>query len=148
MSMKDLKKAVKKSDKSRGDFGVGTVIRWRASDRYDYAALKAGDGKWYTTAQSHNTYVQGSYTWTGLLEVLQRAETTNVRVSTCWQDPTAEVEEPIRVGDNEVDEMVEVFSEAASAISLVPGSPIRQGLVSVMHYLAALGVFDYESDAE
>lgn len=84
MSMKSLQSALKKAQ--RDTFDVGTVIRWKASGRFDYAALKAGDGKWYTTAQSYNTYVRGVYDFDDLLTLLTRSENTEVAVATAWDE--------------------------------------------------------------
>lgn len=84
MSMKSLKKAIGKANKDT--FETGTVIRWVAAGRYNYAALKAGDGRWYTTAQSYNTYVSGSYDFDGLLTVLTKSEVSEVAVSTDWAE--------------------------------------------------------------
>lgn len=82
MSMKALRDAVKKA--SRDTFDVGTVIRWKASDRYDYAALKAGDGQWYTTARSYNTFVPEVVKFDDLLKILTRSEVSDVMVATGW----------------------------------------------------------------
>jgi hypothetical protein len=82
MSMKALRDAVKKAN--RDTFDVGTVIRWKASDRYDYAALKAGDGQWYTTARSYNTFVPEVLKFDDLLKILTRSEVSEVAVATAW----------------------------------------------------------------
>lgn len=82
MGMKSLQSALEKVN--HDTFEVGTVIRWKASGQYDYAAIKAGDGKWYTTAQHYNTFVKGSYTFDDLLVLLTRTENTDVLVSTAW----------------------------------------------------------------
>lgn len=83
MSMKTLKKALKKA-RGVDTFEVGTVIRWTASGRYTYCAIKTDVG-WYTTAQSYNTYVDGRYSnLKGLLEMLAKNEVTDVAVSTEW----------------------------------------------------------------
>lgn len=82
MSMKALQKALK--GKNVDKFEVGTVIRWVASDKYNYAAIKAGNGQWYTTAASFNTYVSQILDFDGLCEVLARSEVTDIRVSDTW----------------------------------------------------------------
>lgn len=46
MSLKALRKAVKGSNRDK--FDDGTVVKWTASGRYAYAALKTPVG-WYTT---------------------------------------------------------------------------------------------------
>jgi hypothetical protein len=83
MSMKALRKALK--SKVEDTFEVGTVIRWTGAGRYTYAAIKAGDGRWYTTAQSYNTYVDQSYATLGaLMKRLVESDVTDVAVSTEW----------------------------------------------------------------
>jgi len=82
MSMKALQKALK--GKNVDKFEVGTVIRWVASDKYNYAAIKAGNGQWYTTAASFNTYVSQILDFDGLCEVLARSEVKDIEVSTGW----------------------------------------------------------------
>jgi hypothetical protein len=82
MSMKTLRKTLK--TKAEDTFEVGTVIRWKSAGRYDYAAIKAGDGRWYTTAQSYNTFVSGSYTFDAFLKYLTSSEVSEVAVSTEW----------------------------------------------------------------
>ena len=52
-ALKKLKKAIKDAA-AEDEFEVGTVIRWTASERYQYAAVKAGNGFWYTTAEFTN----------------------------------------------------------------------------------------------
>lgn len=84
MSMKSLKKALGKA--LRDTFETGTVIRWKASGQYDYAVIKAGDGRWYTTAQSYNTYVRGSYNFDDLLAALSKSEVSDVAVATSWAE--------------------------------------------------------------
>lgn len=85
MSMKNLRKAIEKSANKRDDFSLGTVIRWRASGRYDYAAIKTVAG-WYTTARDFNTFVPQTVDWEELLEILTRSETSDVRVAVEWVD--------------------------------------------------------------
>lgn len=82
MSMKALKDAVKKS--KRDKFEVGTVIRWLSSGTYNYAAIKAGNGQWYTTAAGYNRFVSQIVSFDELLEILGRSETTEVAVSAAW----------------------------------------------------------------
>ena len=83
MSMKALQKALK--GKVVDEFETGTVIRWLASGTYIYAALKAGNGQWYTTAASFNTYVSQIVDFDGLCEILARSEVTNIEVSIEWK---------------------------------------------------------------
>lgn len=82
MSMKALQKAIK--GKNVDKFETGTVVRWLASGTYNYAAIKAGNGQWYTTAASFNTYVSQILDFDGLCEVLARSEVTDIEVSATW----------------------------------------------------------------
>lgn len=83
MSVKALKDAVKKSAKDK--FEEGTVIRWVSSGKYNYAALKTAVG-WYTTARSYNTFVDEVVTFDELLEIISRAETTDVAYASEWTE--------------------------------------------------------------
>lgn len=84
MSMKSLQQAVKKSQKD--EFEEGTVIRWIASGKYMYGAMKTSVG-WYTTATSHNNgSVPQVLTFDRLLEIIGKAETTQVAVATQWME--------------------------------------------------------------
>lgn len=74
---KDLKAAV------RDTFETGTVIRWLAAGRYTYAALKAGDGNWWLTG-ALGFYGRSRLTYEELIEVLNRADVTEVAVSESW----------------------------------------------------------------
>lgn len=83
MGMEALRKAL--ADKITDQFEVGDVIRWRALDRYDYAALKAGNGMWYTTASFTNGFVAKVLTFDELIEVLARSESTDVMLASQWE---------------------------------------------------------------
>lgn len=80
-SISKLRKAVKK--RNVDDFIVGTVVRWTASNRYTYAAIKTQIG-WFTTARSINSFVPQQLDYEELVEILARAETTDVAVATMW----------------------------------------------------------------
>lgn len=82
MSMKALQKALK--NKVVDNFDTGTVIRWKASGTYDYAALKAGNGQWYTTAASYNTFVPQILDFESLVEILAKSENDEIVVSSEW----------------------------------------------------------------
>lgn len=72
----------------RDDFPVGTVIRWEADGGhtvYHYAAIKAGNGAWYTTAASFNTHVSQNVDFETLVEILARSETSQIEVATRWE---------------------------------------------------------------
>lgn len=82
MSMKALRKALK--SKIVDEFESGTVIRWTASQRYTYAALKVDNGMWYTTATNFNSFVDQVVNFDTLVEILARAEVSEIQVSDNW----------------------------------------------------------------
>lgn len=85
MSDKAIKTLRKELGKARRDeFPDGTVIRWVASDRYVYVALKTMVG-WFTTARPGNPFVPSVTDYEGLVEILTRAEVTDVEVATDWE---------------------------------------------------------------
>lgn len=73
------------SSKVQDQFAWGDVIRWTASGRYTYAAIKTVAG-WFTTAREYNEFVGQTLTFDELLEVLSRSETTNIQVAGEWFD--------------------------------------------------------------
>lgn len=84
MSMKTLKEAL--AEVKRDTFEEGTVIRWVASGRYTYAALKTPVG-WYTTAKAMPDSAQRVpqvVNFDQLLAILSKSETTKVEVATEW----------------------------------------------------------------
>ena len=84
MSMETLKKEL--ADVKRDTFDDGTVIRWVASGRFTYAALKTPVG-WFTTARvmpEHAQRVPQVVTFDGLLKILSKSETSKVEVATEW----------------------------------------------------------------
>lgn len=83
MSLTALKKAAR--SKKKDTFEDGTVVRWTAAGRYNYAAIKTVAG-WFTTAASYNTFVKQVLTFDELLEVIARSESTEVKVSETWKD--------------------------------------------------------------
>jgi hypothetical protein len=82
MSYKALEKVVKKA--KRDSFVEGTVVRWTASGRYNYAAIKTSAG-WFTTAREFNPYVPQTVTFEKLLEILGRSEVSDVAVAGTWE---------------------------------------------------------------
>lgn len=85
MSMKTLKEAL--SDVKRDEFEDGTVIRWVASGRYTYGALKTPVG-WYTTAKAMPDSAQRVpqvVSFNQLLAILAKSETSKVEVATAWE---------------------------------------------------------------
>lgn len=84
MSMKTLKEAL--AEVKRDTFEDGTVIRWVASGRYTYAALKTPVG-WYTTAKAMPDYAQRVpqvVNFEQLLNVLGKSEVSKIEVATEW----------------------------------------------------------------
>lgn len=84
MSMKTLKEAL--AEVKRDNFPEGTVIRWVASGRYTYAALKTPVG-WYTTARlmpDSAQRVPQVVNFDGLIAVLSKSEVTAIEVATEW----------------------------------------------------------------
>jgi hypothetical protein len=79
--MKALTKAVKNKNDT---FSTGTVIRWTAAERFIYVAVKSPVG-WYSSARPGNVYVPSIMTFDTLLDIIGRAETTNVEVATDWK---------------------------------------------------------------
>lgn len=82
MSLKTLKKALE--NKLTDDFEVGDVIRWYASGKYLYSALKTEVG-WFTSARDYNPFVPQRVSFDELVEILQRSETSDIAVSTGWE---------------------------------------------------------------
>jgi len=67
-------------------FDEGTVIRWVASGRFTYAALKTPTG-WFTTARAlpeSYQHVPQVVTYPHLKRLLSKAGTTQVEVATEW----------------------------------------------------------------
>lgn len=84
MSMKTLKEAL--AEVKRDTFEDGTVIRWLASGRYTYAALKTPVG-WYTTAKAMPDYAQRVpqvVNFEQLLNVLGKSEVSKIEVASTW----------------------------------------------------------------
>ena len=84
MSIKVLKEAL--AEVKRDTFPEGTVIRWLASQRFTYAALKTPAG-WFTTARAmpeSNQRVPQVTTFDGLIKILAKSEVTEIEVATEW----------------------------------------------------------------
>lgn len=69
--------------RTKDDFPVGTVIRWLSAGTYNYAAIKAGNGAWYTTG-GRGYYGTTTFWFEDLVKVLGKAEVTDVSVATEW----------------------------------------------------------------
>lgn len=100
-ALRKLERKLRKKAAKGDDFEVGTVIRWRVSDRYIYAALKVEQGLWYTTSSLRRgvTYPAGSggsdagttafgvgqrVSFSELSAVLALPEVSDVAVATEW----------------------------------------------------------------
>lgn len=83
MSMEALRSAL--ANKVTDQFQAGDVIRWTALGRYTYAAIKISDGRWYTTAAANNGYVNKILTFNELVDVLARAESTDIALASSWE---------------------------------------------------------------
>lgn len=84
-SLADLRRAAKKAKRKRhDDTEVGTVVRWTASDKYTYAAIKTPVG-WFTTARAGNPFVKQVIAFEDLLEIVADPETSEVLVAAEWQ---------------------------------------------------------------
>ena len=82
MGIKALRKALKKS--RADEFDNGTVIRWTSAERYTYAAVKTPAG-WFTSSRAGNFFVPQVLEFADLIEILSRAETSNVEVAVEWE---------------------------------------------------------------
>lgn len=89
----DLTYAVKRAaDSLREDLGAsvkdkfadGTVIRYKAADRFTYALLKTG-GKWWITG-SGAWYGKRTFDYDEVVEILGRSDVTDIRVATAWTE--------------------------------------------------------------
>lgn len=84
MSLKVLKEEL--ADVRRDQFKEGDVIRWRAADRYSYAAIKTPVG-WYTTAtQNAAQFQQMVVDFDGLIKSLSRSDVSDIEFATEWTD--------------------------------------------------------------
>lgn len=79
----DLRKVVVDDNPNRDRFPLGTVIRWIASERYTYAAIKTNVG-WFTTARQSNPFVKPLMEYEALQKVLARPEATDIAVAGAW----------------------------------------------------------------
>ena len=87
MSAKKIRKAIASAAGKRSTFETGTVVRWVGSGRFTYAAILCENGAWYTTSRAGNPYVAQTVTFDGLLEIISRAETTDVEIAAGWAAP-------------------------------------------------------------
>lgn len=63
-------------------FVEGDVIRWTSSDRYRYAVIKADGRYWFTGGGAW--YGTRSVNYTGLINILNRAEVSDIAVAVAW----------------------------------------------------------------
>lgn len=98
-AVKVLSKRLKNRNKNR--FKAGTVVAWTGGGFYNYAAIFAGD-RWYVTGGGV-FYGSRPLSTEDFLKVLERADTTNVRVATDWTLIEGTESEPERapLGDDE-----------------------------------------------
>lgn len=80
-AMSRLKKSL--AEKTIDLWVIGTVVRWTASGRYTYAAIKTAAG-WYTTSTG-NVFTPQQLDYEELIEVLARSETSDIEVATAWE---------------------------------------------------------------
>lgn len=85
MSIKAIREAVQKA--KRDGFANGVVIQWTSKGSfgtdYLYAAIKSPAG-WFTTARRDNPFVDQVVDFNGLLEIIARPETTDVKIASQW----------------------------------------------------------------
>ena len=77
---KQLKRALKR--KETDPWAEGTVIRWLSGGRYLYAVIKGND-RWSITG---TFYGQQVFSYQKLLEILSRADVTDIQVVAEWDD--------------------------------------------------------------
>lgn len=65
-------------------FPTGAIIRWQTGI-YSYAAIKASNGSWYTTAASFNSFVPQIVSFEDLMEIITRSEVDEVAIATAWE---------------------------------------------------------------
>ena len=68
-------------------FPAGTVLRWTAMGRYEFAALRAGNELWYLTGGA-GMYGTSMKTFNDLLAILDDPENeiTKLQVATEWEE--------------------------------------------------------------
>ena len=71
----------------RDPFPPGTVLRWLAIGKYEFAALRADNEFWYLTGGA-GMYGSSMKTFNDLLAILDDPENeiTNLQVATEWED--------------------------------------------------------------
>ena len=71
----------------RDPFPPGTVLRWLAMGKYEFAALRADNEFWYLTGGA-GMYGSSMKTFNDLLAILDDPENeiTNLQVATEWED--------------------------------------------------------------
>ena len=72
---------------NKDPFAGGTVIRWLAMGKYEFAALRADNGFWYLTGGA-GMYGTSMKTFNDLLGILDEPENeiTKLQVATEWED--------------------------------------------------------------
>ena len=71
----------------RDPFPPGTVLRWLAMDKYEFAALRADNEFWYLTGGA-GMYGSSMKTFNDLISILDDPENeiTKLQVATEWED--------------------------------------------------------------
>lgn len=74
------------SDPNEEGFEPGTVLRWTAYEKYQFAAIYCDNGFWYITG-GNNTYGTSMKSGDDLLDVFDDPENriTDIEVSTGWE---------------------------------------------------------------
>jgi len=107
----DLRTAIA-ANAPRDRFAIATVIRWTASERYTYAAIKTTVG-WFTTARRGNPFIKNMLTYEELEEILARPETTDAAVATTWEFLDGQGEREIDVREEPTESWPRVRFQAA-----------------------------------
>ena len=72
---------------SRDPFPPGTVLRWLAMGKYEFAALRADNEFWYLTGGA-GMYGSSMKTFNDLISILDDPENeiTKLQIATEWED--------------------------------------------------------------
>ena len=75
------------SDDNAAPFAAGTVLRWTALGRYQFAALRCDNELWYLTGGA-GMYGTSMKTFSDLVEILDDPsnEISDLQVATQWED--------------------------------------------------------------
>lgn len=75
------------SNEDTDPFAAGTVLRWTALGRYQFAALRCDNDLWYLTGGA-GMYGTSMKTFDDLLEILEEPgnEISELQVATSWEE--------------------------------------------------------------